>query len=80
MAYPNGAKVVILANSEKFSDVLTAMPYGKTIHAPVLYTNFKDIPDETMKEIRRLGAEKIILIGGDKTISVLEQRALEGMG
>ena len=56
------------------------MPYGKTINAPVLYTNFNNIPEETLKELKRLGVENIILVGGDKTISVLQQRALEGMG
>ena len=80
LAYANGAKTVILANSEKFSDVLAAMPYGKTINAPVLYTNFNDIPEETLKELKRLGVENIILVGGNQTISALQQRALEGMG
>lgn len=29
--YPKGTKAAILANGEKFSNVLTAMPYGKII-------------------------------------------------
>lgn len=79
-AYPDGAKTVILANGEKFSDVLAAMPYGKTIKAPILYTNFDNIPDETLKELKRLGVEKVILVGGEKSISLDEQKTLEGKG
>ena len=79
-AYPNGAKTVILADSEKFSDVLAAIPYGSLIKAPVLYTNIDKLPGETQQELKRLGAEKVIIIGGEKTVSAQEQKALEGLG
>ncbi|WP_304206724.1 cell wall-binding repeat-containing protein [Peptostreptococcus russellii] len=78
--YPKGTKTVILANKDKFTDVLVATPYSKTIKAPILYTDFNSVPGEVSTVLKKLGVENIILIGGENTISKLQQRALEGMG
>ena len=67
--FPNGADTVILSNGNKFSDVLTAVPYGKLEHAPILYVDQNRLPVETLNEINRLKAKKVILIGGENTIS-----------
>ena len=69
MLYKNGADVVILANSEKYSDVLSAIPYGNMIKAPVLYADLNRLPGETLNEIKRLGAKKVIFIGGYGTLN-----------
>lgn len=78
--YPKGTKTVILANKDKFTDVLVATPYSKTIKAPILYTDFNSVPNEVLTALKKLGVENIILIGGENTISKLQERALEGMG
>lgn len=59
---------------------MAAIPYGSLIKAPVLYTNIDKLPGETQQELKRLGAEKVIIIGGEKTVSAQEQKALEGLG
>ncbi len=74
--FEDGASTVILANGSKFSDVLAAMPYSKVLEAPILYTNAAKTPDETLAELRRLGAERVILVGGTKTISSKQEKAL----
>lgn len=67
--FKNGAKTVIIANGTKFSDVLSSMPYAKIVNAPTLFTNADSIPVETLNEIKRLGAENIIIIGGVNSVS-----------
>ncbi len=67
--YPNGAKAVILANKDKFSDVLTAVPFSVQINAPILYTNVVDLPEITSKEIQRLGPTHVYINGGTSSVS-----------
>ncbi len=74
--FKDGAKTAILANGAKFSDVLASMPYSKVINAPILYTRADKTPEETLKELRRLGVENIILIGGVDTISENQMKEL----
>ena len=79
-AYPNGAEEVILSNSNKFSDVLTAVPYGKVAKAPILYVDYNRMPKETLKEMNRLGAKRVILVGGNQTISPEMANKIKEMG
>ena len=80
IAYPNGADTVIIANGESFPDILSAMPYGKAIKAPVLYVNQDSIPKKTDYEINKLECTRLILIGGDDTISRNVERKLSKQG
>ena len=77
--YKNGAETVILVNGDKFSDILSAMPYSKVIKAPILYTNINKAPSDTLNEIKRLGAKNIVIIGGDNTVSKAQEKELKEM-
>lgn len=63
------SETVILANSEKATDILTTSPLAESLECPVLYTKDNDIPEETISEMERLGVKRVIVIGGKKSVS-----------
>ncbi|MGY3715208.1 SpoIID/LytB domain-containing protein [Sutcliffiella cohnii] len=74
--YPNGFpsnhahKTVFLATSQEFADALSAGPlaaqYG---NAPILLTRSNELSETVEKEINRLKAENVIIIGGQTAVS-----------
>lgn len=77
--YKNGTSTVIIANMNKFSDVLTAAPLASQKKAPILFVNADSIPQETMDEIKRLGAKNIFINGGEASVSKNVEKQLDGM-
>ena len=67
--YPNGTNAVVLANAERFSDVLTANPFAVQEKASALLTYKDKLPEKTLKERERLGAKKIYVSGGYEAVS-----------
>lgn len=65
----SSSKAVILANKDKFSDVLTAVPFSVQIGAPILFTNTDSLPEITKKEVARLGASYVYINGGTNSVS-----------
>lgn len=63
------ADSVIIANHEKYQDILTASPLAVKLKAPILYTEAKNISASTQKEIERLGAKNIYINGGKNSVS-----------
>ena len=61
--------VVVLASGEKYTDELTATVLANKLNAPVLLTTKDKVLKEVIKEIERLGAKKLIIIGGLGTVS-----------
>ncbi|WP_164995826.1 C10 family peptidase [Miniphocaeibacter massiliensis] len=78
--YKTGAKTVVIASGQQFSDELTATVYANIIHAPILLTEKGSIAQKTITEIQRLGAKNIIIIGGDAVISNGVQSRLSKLG
>lgn len=78
--YPNGTDKVVLANAERFSDVLTANPFAVQEKASALLTYKNKLPEKTLKEIERLGAKKIYVSGGYEAVSkkVVDELAAKG--
>ena len=78
--YPNGTNAVVLANAERFSDVLTANPFAVQEKASALLTYKDKLPEKTLKEIERLGAKKIYVSGGYEAVSkkVVDSLAAKG--
>lgn len=58
------ADTVLLANCDHFPDALVAAPLSHQLDAPILLTPAGGIDAKVMAEIKRLGAKKIILLGG----------------
>ena len=78
--YPNGTNAVVLANAERYTDVLTADPFAIQEKASALLTYKYEIPEKTLKEIQRLGAKKIYISGGYEAVSkkVVDSLAAKG--
>jgi N-acetylmuramoyl-L-alanine amidase len=74
--YPNGfpqdkpEKVVILATGYDSADALSAGPLSRVYgNAPILLSNKSTLDENVERELLRLGAKKVVIIGGTKAIS-----------
>lgn len=62
------SQYIVLVNAFKFPDALTASVLADIIDAPILLTRDSTIPKETTDEIKRLGAQYIVIVGGTTVI------------
>ena len=74
------ADVVILTSSDKMVDSLAASPKGIAINAPTLFVEKDSIMDEVLQEIKRLNPSKIIIAGGEESISDDVAKQLQQLG
>ncbi len=65
----NKSKYVIIADSGNYPDALTATVLANVLNAPILLNNTKYLEGDVAKEITRLGATEVIIVGGHKSIS-----------
>ncbi|HHX68218.1 MAG TPA: BspA family leucine-rich repeat surface protein, partial [Gallicola sp.] len=70
------SNIVLLASGEKYTDELTATVLANKLDAPIMLTRKDAIPAEVKAEINRLGATKVILIGGNASISEKVEKEL----
>ncbi len=68
-AYPTGADIVILARADDFPDALAGVPLAYKLHAPILLTYPDRLDDRVWEEIKKLGSQKIVLLGGTGAIA-----------
>lgn len=61
--------VVILVSATNFPDALAAGPLAKSMNAPILLTNADRLSSSTTSEIVRLGATKVVIMGGESAVS-----------
>lgn len=73
--YPDGfasdkaQKTVILATGSKFADALSAGPLASKLDgAPILLTKATELHQGVLEEVNRLGAEKVVIIGGKSAV------------
>lgn len=78
--WKQGAEEIVLVNSSSFPDALGATPLAYKLKAPILLTDANRLPDETLTQIKRLGARKITLIGGPGVISLQVEQQLVTLG
>jgi putative cell wall-binding protein len=64
-----GAKTVILAVGTNFPDSLAGVTLAYKLNAPILLTGKDALPAETRTEIERLGAQRVIILGGTGAVS-----------
>lgn len=77
-SFPNSADTVVIASGEDYHDALAAVPLAKACKAPLLLTDPKSLPTETLNEIKRLKAKKIILVYTTNQIGSAVINALKG--
>ncbi|SDQ52673.1 cell wall-binding repeat-containing protein [Quadrisphaera sp. DSM 44207] len=77
--YPDGvpATDVVLVNRDALVDGLTASYVAGLKNAPILYTDVDSVPAATEREMDRLGAENVWIIGGTAMVSQHQEDALE---
>ncbi|MGD7024748.1 cell wall-binding repeat-containing protein [Rossellomorea vietnamensis] len=70
------ADTVVLARGDSFPDALAGAPLAYKLDAPILLSEKDEINQATLKEIERLEATNIILLGGSSAISSMVEEAL----
>lgn len=76
----SAASTVILASGINFPDALAAGPLAIQENAPILLTETNRIPQETLDEIKRLKAAKVIILGGGGAVGSAVATTLNNRG
>ena len=72
-----GVSVVFVARNDIFPDALSGGPMAALQHGPVLLSSPTAMPAETAAELRRLRADRIVILGGTEAISADVAEELE---
>ncbi len=78
--WPDGAQTVVLARGDDYADALAGVPLAYQLNAPILLTHTNRLITSTKDEIIRLGANKVIILGGTGAVSKAVALELQGMG
>ncbi|MFB2585578.1 family 43 glycosylhydrolase, partial [Herbiconiux liukaitaii] len=78
--FPEGSDTVYVASGEVFPDALSAAPAATVAGAPILLTTAANLPTSVSAEIQRLGATKIVIVGGTSTVSTMVEASLATLG
>lgn len=70
----------IVVNGQEFADALCSGPLARQYAAPVLLTKQKNLPEQSLQELKRLGAKHVILIGGPAAIDSSIEDMLQDAG
>lgn len=70
---------VVIVSGEDFPDALCAAPLAKKYNAPILLTPRTSMTDNTVNEIKRLGAQNAFIVGGAGVISTGIENQLKGL-
>ena len=71
------AQTVVLASGESYADALAGVPLAYKNKAPILLTPSKTLAAVTFNEIKRLGAKKVIILGGTGAVSANIEQTLK---
>lgn len=74
------ADTVILAQGTGFADALAGAPLAFKMDAPILLTEVNHLTESTKSELKRLGAKKVIILGGEEAVSKRVSKTLDEMG
>ncbi len=77
LAFPDGADVVVLATAMNWPDALGGGALAGVLDAPVLLTDTNVLPQSVVDEIERLGATKVVIIGGTGAVSANVENAID---
>lgn len=68
VAFPDGAKTVVVATADNYADALTGGPLAAKLGAPIILTKRDNFTPSAKAEIQRLDPDKIIVLGGPVAI------------
>jgi putative cell wall-binding protein len=63
------ADTVVLARADGYADALAGSPLAAELGAPILLTSADRLADAAAEEIDRLGATRVVLLGGEAALS-----------
>ncbi|GAM12029.1 bifunctional 2',3'-cyclic-nucleotide 2'-phosphodiesterase/3'-nucleotidase [Mesobacillus selenatarsenatis] len=72
----DSAETVVLVRSDQFADALAAAPLAYKYNAPILLTQSDKLNADTKAEIKRLGAKRVVIVGGTGAVSADIQSTL----
>jgi subtilisin family serine protease/putative cell wall-binding protein len=78
--YWKSSDTVVVATGAGFADALGASALAGEYDAPVLLTDPNALPPEVVAEIKRLGADRAIVIGGTAAVSATVEGAMGLLG
>ncbi len=79
IGWPDGAGTVVLARGDDYADALAGSVLAYSLDAPVLLTRTDTLVTATRDEILRLGASRVILLGGPTALSETVEQQLSGL-
>ncbi|MGI6451542.1 MAG: cell wall-binding repeat-containing protein [Desulfitobacteriia bacterium] len=74
------ADYAVLVRGDNFADALSAAPLAHKFGGPLLLTRPKEISQDTLKELRRLGVKKLFIVGGNAAISQDVEETVKALG
>jgi putative cell wall-binding protein len=77
--WPDGADTVLLARGDNFPDSLAGVSLAYQLNAPILLTPTASLNSATKQEIERLGASRVIILGGTGAVSEAVETELLAM-
>ncbi|MDH6180305.1 putative cell wall-binding protein [Microbacteriaceae bacterium SG_E_30_P1] len=78
-SYPDGADVVYISSGNVFPDALSAGPAAARDGAPLLLVSATAVAPSVVSEIQRLDPSKIVVIGGEASVSPAVYTQLAGL-
>lgn len=73
------ASTVYVAGDARFSDALAGAPAANVDDAPLLLVSPNAVPSPTAEEIRRLGARRVVILGGTASVSAAVEQQLRSL-
>ncbi|KYG59850.1 cell wall-binding repeat-containing protein [Planococcus maritimus] len=73
-------ETVVVATGADFPDALAAAPLAGLHYSPLLLTKKDSLPEGFAAELKRLGADNVILVGGTGAISDKVQTQIKNLG
>ena len=70
------AETVVIASGLDYADALAGVPLAKAYSCPILLAGKDSLTNETLEEIKRLGAKSVVILGGEGAIGKGVQTAL----
>lgn len=74
------AKTVVLASKEIYADALVSSALAAAYDGPVLLSNKDGLSAGLVAELKRLGVEELVLVGGENTLSKDLEKDIEAKG
>jgi putative cell wall-binding protein len=75
-----GAGTVVIARADDYPDALAASTLAAQVGGPVLLSTTEQMPPVTVLELRRLGADRVVLAGGNAALGESVAAQAAGLG